>query len=427
MFFAYNNGITVTAVEIKTSENMDGTLMLTGAKHLQIVNGGQTTASLSSARRRDKASLEHIYVQMKLSVLEPERAPKVVPNISRYANSQNKVTEADFFANHPFHWRMEEISRRIWAPAIGGAQHGTKWFYERARGQYLNEQSKLTPAERKRFLEQNPREKVITKTDLAKYENSWRCLPHKVSLGAQKNFREFAEYVDKEWEKSEAYFNEEFFRRLVAKAIMFRQTERIVSGQSWYQGGYRANVVTYTLAKLANMIKISASGRTINFQTIWNNQGLSNAIKHQIEIIAEKVFQIIANPETGFQNVTEWCKKENCWKQVQDKNIMLSKNVLAELTEPEEERSILHNAHLQQVVDNGITSQSIVINLGQSYWKKMAEWVSNNRHFAAITAEEKQFLRVACNIPNKIPNSWQSTVLLALKKRVEKDGFPRQE
>lgn len=354
MFFAYNNGITTTAVDVTISKDGAGRLRLIGAKHLQIVNGGQTTASLALARKKDKASLDHIFIQMKLSVVDPERAPKIIPNISRFANSQNKVSDADFFANHDFHWRMETISRRVWAPAIGGAQHETKWFYERARGQYLNEQTLLTPAERQRFLRQHPRDQVMTKTDIAKYENSWRLLPHKVSLGAQKNFREFAEFIGKEWEKAESCFNEEFFRRLVAKAIMFRQTEKIVSRQSWYQGGYRANIVTFTIAKLAQMVESSANRRTINFRAIWNNQGLSSAMERQIEIIAAEIFQIITNPETGFQNVTEWCKKELCWKRVCDREIKLTTELRSELVMPEEERAILREARTEQRVDNDL-------------------------------------------------------------------------
>jgi len=133
MFFAYNNGIATTATDAHVQLGGHG-LRLLGAKYLQIVNGGQTTASLSAARRRDRADLEHIYVQMKLSVIAPERADEVIPRIAYCANSQNKVSEADFFSNHPFHVRIEDMSRRMWAPATGGAQHETHWFYERARG-----------------------------------------------------------------------------------------------------------------------------------------------------------------------------------------------------------------------------------------------------------------------------------------------------
>ncbi|MEW6131201.1 MAG: AIPR family protein [Acidobacteriota bacterium] len=241
MFFAYNNGIAATATDVQVERGRQGWRLLR-ANYLQIVNGGQTTASLALARRKDKAELGNIFVQMKLSVVTPARAESVIPRISQFANSQNKVSDADFFSNHPFHIRMEDISRRLWAPATGGAQYETHWFYERARGQYLNEQVKLNATEKKKFLFQNPRHQVINKTDLAKFENAWRGLPHLVSLGAQKNFTAFAQWVGEHWKQSEADFNEEFFRNVIAKAILFHHTERLVTRQPWYQNSYRANI-----------------------------------------------------------------------------------------------------------------------------------------------------------------------------------------
>ena len=135
MFFAYNNGITATAQQVETRMTDSG-LQIVRMTDLQIVNGGQTTASLFHTQRRE------IFVQMKLSVIDSEQSEMVVPRISEYANTQNQVNTADFFSNHLFHVRMADFSRRIWAPAQQGAQRETKWFYERARGQYVNAQSK---------------------------------------------------------------------------------------------------------------------------------------------------------------------------------------------------------------------------------------------------------------------------------------------
>src|SRR3546814_9654221 len=143
----------------------DSGLASTGVVDLQIVNGGQTTASLFHTRKRDKADLSQIFVQLKLSFIDSLQSETVVPRISEYANTQNRVNAADFFSNHPFHVRMEGFSRRIWAPAQKGAQRETKWFYERARGQYADAQSKLTPAEQRRFKAEHPKPQMFTKTD----------------------------------------------------------------------------------------------------------------------------------------------------------------------------------------------------------------------------------------------------------------------
>src|SRR5690606_13310675 len=160
---------------------------------------------------------------------------------------------------------------------------------------YLNEQAKLTPAQKRQFLIQNPRAQMLTKTDIAKIQNTWKELPYKVSLGAQKNFIHFSEIITKSWSSDESQFNEEYFKNLVALAILFRKTESLVSRQDWYQGGYRANIVTYTLAKLHNMISEQALGKQMDLRSIWDKQSVSNIVQDQILIIAKYVFDILTD------------------------------------------------------------------------------------------------------------------------------------
>jgi AIPR protein len=258
MFFAYNNGITATAASVTLKEADDG-LRMTGIEDLQIVNGGQTTASLFHTRRKDKANLENVFVQMKLSIVSPELSESVVPKISEYANTQNRVNAADFFSNHPFHIQMEEASRRMWAPAAAGAPRETKWFYERARGQFADAQAKLTVAEGRRFLAEYPKNQMFTKTDLAKFENVWDEHPRFVNLGAQKNFAKYAERISEEWKEDADQFGDDYYRRSIARAIIFKRAEKIISEQRWYAGGYRANIVAYTIALIGFCLAHSES------------------------------------------------------------------------------------------------------------------------------------------------------------------------
>lgn len=419
MFFAYNNGIAATATDVTVEQGRRGSRLLQ-ATYLQIVNGGQTTASLALAKRKDKADLENIFVPMKLSVVTPATAEVVIPKISYCANSQNKVSDADFFSNHPFHVRIEEISRRIWAPATGGAQYETHWFYERARGQYLNEQVKLTATEKKRFLYQNPREQVVTKTDLAKYENAWRGLPHTVSLGAQKNFLAFAQWVGEQWKQSDADFNEEFFRTAVAKAVLFRHTERLVTRQPWYQHGYRANIVAYTIALLNSLIKSRAPGMSLDVRGIWARQDVSTNLDNQLAIIAKAAFDVIISPSHGFQNVTEWCKKEICWQRVRESDVRISTAFTRELVGEDEVRAVRRDARAEQNINSGIEAQTTVVNLGAAYWARLGEW---GRQKKLLSSADEKLLRIASKIPRTIPTDWQSAALLRIVERLEEEGF----
>lgn len=230
MFLAYNNGISVTAESVDIVRDENGKPSIRRIRDMQIVNGGQTTASIFNAHkdRKINADLSKVFVQMKLSVItSPEDMDEIVPRISAFANTQNKVQVADFSANDPFHRRVEELSRIIWAPAQGGMKP-VNWFYERARGQYADMLSReTTTLRRKQFKETHP---VFTKTDLAKYENTWDQLPFQVSEGAQKNFRRFTLRLD---ERKAALPDEKYFQNLVAKAILFRRTEKLVQQQQY--------------------------------------------------------------------------------------------------------------------------------------------------------------------------------------------------
>jgi hypothetical protein len=307
-FLAYNNGISATAEAVKLVDLPNGGQGIAEIRDLQIVNGGQTTASLYQAVRKDKADISGIYVQTKLTVVDRDRMDEIVPLISRYANNQNKVNEADFSANDPFHIRIEELSRTIWAPAVDGTQRQTRWFYERARGQYADAKNReSTPTKQKTFALTHPNAQKFTKTDLAKFEHTWDQLPHIVSLGAQKNFAKFTVGLT---EKSRPEPDEIYFTHLIAKAILFKSAEKIVQSEKF--GGYRANIVTYTLAYLSYKTQ-----QDLDLDKIWKQQSLTPSLQRAIQMISREVHQVITNPPDG-RNVTEWCKKESCWKAIQE-------------------------------------------------------------------------------------------------------------
>jgi hypothetical protein len=316
MFLAYNNGLCATAEDVVIAKD-DGTVAhIARVTNFQIVNGGQTTASLAAAARKDKADLSAVQVQLKLSVIKrPEKAAEIVGNIARYANSQNKVSDADLHANELFHVKLEELSRTVWAPRAAGLTHDTKWFYERARGQFVDERGRRTPGQQKVFDAEYPKAQWFTKTDLAKFENTWEQLPHVVSGGAQKNFAAFQHRLNarKGFVPDVAYF-----QSLVAKAILFKRTEKIVSAQDF--GGYRANIVTYTLAWIFHR-----SGRGIDLFKIWKEQGVDDQLTQLITDVCGPVFREIQRSAKGAQskNLSEWAKKELCWEHVRDSDLGL--------------------------------------------------------------------------------------------------------
>ncbi|MHC2432726.1 AIPR family protein [Bradyrhizobium sp. USDA 4451] len=316
-FFAYNNGITATASSLETARLNDGSLAIRSIRNLQIVNGGQTTASILYAKDRSGADLGDIWVPMKLSVVEPGYLEEMVPKISRYANTQNKINEADFFSSHPLHLKLEQISRRLMAPPKPGFLSGSKWFYERARGQYNDYLVYETSAARTRFEQEYPKDQRIDKTELGKFELTFLCQPNVVSLGEQKCFIEFAEYVGKKWEEDEASFDDEWFKRAAAKALVFRWTDRMVATSDWYKSdrGFKAQIVMYSIAWLVSYLaRIRRS--EISLEVIWNAQSISADFGNGLLEVARQVARKIKEAPPSVKNIVEYCKQEACWNAV---------------------------------------------------------------------------------------------------------------
>lgn len=417
MFFSYNNGLSVTADSVDIQQSKLG-LELARVNNLQIVNGGQTTATLHSARKTFEKQLDQVFVQMKLTIVPSELSEKIVPYISEYANSQNRVNAADFFSNHPFHIRIEEFSRKILAPAGEVSYRETKWFYERARGQYADERSRKTASEKKKFDLIYPRAQYFTKTDLAKYINTFEALPHVVSLGAQKNFSSFAQTIGKVWGKEGASFDELWFKRLVAKAIVFKTMEKLVSSSDWYEGGYRANIVTYGIAKV--VFDLSRKDKVIDLDSVWKNQKVSWNMTLALLEAGEIAQSFITNPAPGIRNSGEWAKKEICWKWLSEADVLYSVGLEKISISKEASESFAKRAKTEAANDESAQATIDVFNLGAAYWKEARSWAYER---GIITMRDLSILEMCAAMPRKIPTSKQSLAALSILDKLKKHGF----
>ncbi len=421
MFFAFNNGITATASDLQT-EATDRGLVIRRITDLQIVNGGQTTASLFHTRRGDKASLAEVFVQMKLSVVDQALGERIVPRIAEYANTQNKVSAADLFSNSPFHIRMEELSRRMFTPAVGGSIRGTKWFYERSRGQFKDELAKRTEAEQKKFLAEFPKSQMFTKTDLAKFENVWDEHPRWVNLGAQKNFVKYANRIVEEWVKDPEVFNEFYFRRTVSRALIFRAAEKQVSAQSWYDGGYRANIVTYSIALLCEIAK--QRGCVVDTRSTWSTQTPDPAILSALAVTAAVANEEIRNPALGISNVTEWAKRPACWDrmklQIPNLHHTLPQTFFDLLVSIALERSEKREAKKDQSLIDGISAIGRVMQVSTRTWRQIRDCLHDKK---TLTEKEAGILGVVTRDPAGLPSEKQAMILVQILERGENEGI----
>jgi len=318
-FLAYNNGLCCTAADVTVERSNEGHRLIR-VRDLQIVNGGQTTASIYHALKKEKMSVDQVIVQLKLTVLsDSSKTSELVPLISRYANSQNKINMADFAANGPFQQHLEYFSRTVWAPATTGLDRGTRWFYERSRGSYADAKARqATPSQRRKWEAEHPPQQKFTKTDFAKFEHAWLGLPHLVCLGAEKNFARFAERLE---EDGEPVVDQSFFTHAVAKAILFRRTEKLFDAQGL--SGFRANSVAYAVAWLSER-----SGRRLDLDRIWREQNLTPATIDALKSLCAAAHSYIS-AQLGNQN--EASKREFCWIEFRDREVQTNVQWLEEL------------------------------------------------------------------------------------------------
>lgn len=415
-FFTYNNGIACTASQITLSE--DGH-MIVAMEDLQIINGGQTTASLTSAVLKDKMSLDNIFVPMKLTVVKNDDYDTMIQNISKYANSQNKVKDSDLFSNHPFHRTFEALAKRIQAPAHGEAVNNTMWYYERSRGKYEQEQFKFTKkSERENFVKKYPKNQVIKKEELSKYFTCAELLrPDQVSKGPEKCMSFFAEKIDEKYQKYPESFNDQFFKNCICYTILFKTTDKIVHKSDWYisKTYTKPGVVAYTISKLLSSIP---SGYCLDYNMIWRKQELYPSLNAEIERLAHMTFDYVQ--KLG-GNGMEHFKKEETWKLFKSASYKPSRDFLDDLINSEVIESQSRSETKENKLSKKLDIETEIIMAGETYWEGLIK-EGLNRHLLSTT--EIDLLRVAARVQKtgKIPSPKQCQWIWKIRTKLEDAG-----
>jgi hypothetical protein len=416
MFFAYNNGITATATDVEL-DNMGNIIKIV---NFQIVNGGQTTSAIYAAKKNSKVDVSNVSVQMKLSVVrDKDKQNDHVSKISEYANTQNKVNKSDFFSNSPFHLEMKNYSKRIWVSAVGGSQRRTHWFYERVRGEYLNEQAYLSKAEKTKFQLENPKLQLLEKTFLSKSENSWLQKPDVVSKGAQYSFSSFAEFITNWLEKDNLAITESYFKDAVARVILFRFVEKLVSKAEWYDNGFRAQTVAYTIAYLSYLIE--NTGQFLNFNLIWEEQKLPIKLIDPINLIAKAIYDTITNPPEGSANAAQWCKKTSCWEAIKliKLDIVIDRKFLMD---KDEKKYIKREDKKDKKLDSNIEIQIFVVNSGKEIWRNLFEYYKKYELTSSISRMQLDILKKMTLEQLNPPSEKQSKILYQLYQKAKNEG-----
>lgn len=402
MFLAFNNGIAATAeeLEIDKSENGKG-LLISRVKDFQIVNGGQTTASIYHTLKKDKADISGIFVQVKLSVVKNrDKFSEIVSRISEYANTQNKVSVSDLSSNRPYHIELEKLSRNIFAPhVLGQSSQQTKWFYERARGQYKNARTKegFTKAKQKAFDLKNPKSQMFSKEDLAKYVNAYReeydgkklvVGPHWVVKGNQKNYAQFIGF------NLEKKVDSIYFEDLISKAVLFKMAEKLYGVKPNSIGDMRYITVPYTISYFGYQTDYK-----LDLYKIWKNQGLSEPLKNLLFDLMKKVESFIKNKAPGAL-YGEWAKKEECWNELKKQSFGIDfKSIKPELEDPKNPSQRKRIADEETILIQIEEELEKIKSIPPEVWHKIEDWGRKTE----VLSEQKK--TVAYNMAGRIRNN----------------------
>lgn len=384
MFLAYNNGIAATASDIELDRTGK---FIKSVKGLQIVNGGQTTASLYHVKDTNKdVDLSRILVQVKFSIVRnEERYDEIVANISRCANTQNKVSESDFSANREELIRLETWSRSVMTEPSSTRPTSTFWYFERAKGQYKNFRLKegFTKQAESQFDMKYPKEQVFTKYDLAKYENCYGEThflvkingidcddyigPHTVCMGNEKNYAVFLKHnMPKLSEIDNIYFED-----LIAKAILFKEADKRYGTKQHGEpiGEIKKTVVPYAIALLHHI-----TDGQIDLYKIWMRQEVSTELSNFLYELMKQINKFILSYE-GVARYEELAKKKSLWEDVKSHTWSYNlKDIKRDLIDPNNPPKRVSKSKEEQERILAEECRIMISNVPIEIWERIALW-----------------------------------------------------
>lgn len=379
MFLPYNNGITATADRVET-KTIDNQLVITKLNDFQIVNGGQTTASLYHTQKKFKdADLSKIFVQMKLTVIKDKEQKNIeVPNISRFANSQNKVSELDLSSNNPYFIQIENLSRKKYVVNPENKNQSLLWFFERANGQYRETLNKQTPTQQKKFKEQNPSNLKFVKSDVAKFINGWELEPHYIALGSQKNFIHYTKKITDLVSKNKLP-GENFYRKLIANAILFKTID-ILFGRKGVNAIGDTSLKALSVAYTVSYFHYLTCNR-IDLWKIYEQQKIDDFLSSHLLKLLVFVYNHIISEASG-SLISEYAKRSTSWEKL--KNTKYSEDLITILNGyliSEEEK--MQRESEKEIDTNNVEDSVFVVSeiqkMGLKFWDGFRLYVDINK------------------------------------------------
>ncbi|MDO6486163.1 AIPR family protein [Colwellia sp. 6_MG-2023] len=309
-FIAFNNGLTITATSAKIA-SYKKTLYLDSLTDFQIVNGGQTTASIYFSQK-EGLDISKVKIMAKINVakdVNENDLDELISNISKFSNTQSRVSNVDLRSKSPQLRKLKTISDSVITPS------GEKWFFERAKGEFLTK-VRHAGSNGNRLKNEFPKEHRFTNMELAKYYSAWGASPHLVKKGGEKIFRHFIEKIDPEGNDDRTInIDRVFYEQLIAKIILFRQMEKIYGQGKNSLGQLRAAVIPYVLSILYIYTDASTTDKSFNLDKIWKEEGVDSDLSEYLKALMLLMNDLIKKYSAS-EDYNEYSKKEELWDSI---------------------------------------------------------------------------------------------------------------
>lgn len=301
MFFSFNNGISATAKHIEFgSGGSKAAPYITKITDLQIVNGGQTTASIASMQECD---LSKVFVPMKISVIKDEEEyADIVKEIATSANSQSAIKRSDFLSGDEYLQALEKISKTETEPVAK-----TRWYFERKRGQYRSELSCLYGYDKTLFTSTYPKNQLLEKSDVAKLALLWDLKPY---LACKSKEIVAVTYFSNIRDNKDIHIDGVYYRNIISLALLYDKVIGCVKEKYLkLYGAYSSKIAYYVISSIAYL-----TDKKFNLDFIWNNQkvqsGTGAIIKKLSELVHNHLFEELS---------PQYPKEESCWTELKTK------------------------------------------------------------------------------------------------------------
>lgn len=314
-FIAFNNGLTITASN-KEIEIIHDKIYIKSLSDFQIVNGGQTTASIYFSQK-DGIDVSKVKVMAKINVaknISEEDLNDLISSISEFSNSQSKVTTVDLRSRNPQLNKIKALSESIITPS------GRKWFFEKSKGEFNTKLRIAGQSGKNRIEKEYPKEYRFTKEQLGKYYSSWGDEPYKVKKGGEAIFRKFLEDISSEEKEKKLNIDRNFYELLISRIILFKSLEEIHGARNNAIGQLRSAVVPYTMSILYSKTEGDKKNtNTFDLAKLWAKEGLEDDLKIFLKELMVLVNELIKKYAKS-DDLGEYSKKKEMWDDISGSN-----------------------------------------------------------------------------------------------------------